>query len=50
MKCGHGACRCTTDGEEFCSEQCRTQSSGEMAGESCDCGHRMCTGEDVPLA
>lgn len=42
--CGHAACSCTVaDGEQWCSDHCRTAARGVAAG-SCGCGHAGCAG------
>jgi hypothetical protein len=50
MGCANPLCKCTdaSDGG-FCSQRCRQHGAEDSTGESCDCGHRACTGEDVPL-
>jgi hypothetical protein len=50
MRCANPACRCVdTTQDGFCSDQCRQRGADSDVGGSCDCGHRACTGEDVPL-
>ncbi len=51
-KCAHEGCACTVaSGEEYCSDYCAAQVSGDEAaaaaivtGGGCGCGHAECTG------
>jgi hypothetical protein len=50
MGCANRPCRCVDTSEGgFCSDHCRQRGANDDVGGSCDCGHRACTGEDVPL-
>ena len=51
MSCMNPLCKCAdADQDGFCSDRCRGHGTDAVAGESCDCGHRACTGEDAPIA
>jgi hypothetical protein len=50
MACANPMCTCLeADDAGFCSDRCRQHGTENTPGGSCDCGHRSCTGEDVPL-
>jgi hypothetical protein len=46
-KCAHAPCGCPVgEGEKYCSTYCTD--SGKVAEQTCGCGHRGCTQQNVP--